>query len=263
MSHNKKEYAKFFRRPIFSSLAKGKDISDLFGSFDSYCYETLFSNNDNNEHEISLRDLFTSLYDFLRLNYRNEYVYKTALVNKIIFGKHSPKTSSSSIELPIKNSIVDVAVFNGTSTAYEIKTEYDSPKRLITQAPDYLDVFDKVYIVTHPEYASKYCALNLPRVGVMVLNKKDQLSVIKEADSNIDYIKSDSLFSVLRKEEFLAIIEDYTSTKINMPNGLVYEYCKEIFMQMPLNIANKYFISAMKKRCNDKVFLDYIYSLPA
>ncbi|MGS2170366.1 hypothetical protein F1436_005685 [Escherichia coli] len=49
MSHNKKEYAKFFRRPIFSSLAKGKDISDLFGSFDSYCYETLFSNNDNNE----------------------------------------------------------------------------------------------------------------------------------------------------------------------------------------------------------------------
>ncbi|MBA1734104.1 sce7726 family protein, partial [Escherichia coli] len=89
---------------------------------------------------ISLRDLFTSLYDFLRLNYRNEYVYKTALVNKIIFGKHSPKTSSSSIELPIKNSIVDVAVFNGTSTAYEIKTEYDSPKRLITQAPDYLDV---------------------------------------------------------------------------------------------------------------------------
>ncbi|MDM6752243.1 sce7726 family protein, partial [Escherichia coli] len=103
-------------------------------------------------------------------------------------------------ELPIKNSIVDVAVFNGTSTAYEIKTEYDSPKRLITQAPDYLDVFDKVYIVTHPEYASKYCDLNLPRVGVMVLNKKDQLSVIKEADSNIDYIKSDSLFSVLRKE---------------------------------------------------------------
>lgn len=80
------------------------------------------------------------------------------------------------------------------------------------------------------------------------------MSVIKEADSNIDYIKSDSLFSVLRKEEFLAIIEDYTSTKINMPNGLVYEYCKEIFMQMLLNIANKYFISAMKKRCNDKVF---------
>lgn len=86
------------------------------------------------------------------------------------------------------------------------------------------------------------------------------MSVIKEADSNIDYIKSDSLFSVLRKEEFLAIIEDYTSTKINMPNGLVYEYCKEIFMQMPLNIANKYFISAMKKRCNDKVFGLYLFS---
>ncbi|GDB93295.1 hypothetical protein [Escherichia coli] len=48
MSHNKKEYAKFFRRAIFSSLAKGKDISDLFGIFYSECYETLFSNNDNN-----------------------------------------------------------------------------------------------------------------------------------------------------------------------------------------------------------------------
>ncbi|WP_253938870.1 sce7726 family protein [Dickeya dadantii] len=132
--------SRFFRRTSFSELAKGGDLKHLISNINV----DIFKGKD-----ITFREFFEILFDSLRENYRNEYVYKSAIVNKIVFGRHSPRTSSSAIELPVNNSIVDVAVFNGYSTAYEIKTEYDTPKRLATQAFDYLDVFDKVYIVTH------------------------------------------------------------------------------------------------------------------
>ncbi|HDT1287553.1 sce7726 family protein [Enterobacter asburiae] len=247
-------YSKVFRRTFFNSLAKGKDINSAFGEFNDYLL---------NSNDLTVRDFFILIYNLLKNEYRNEYVYKTAIVNKIVFGRHSPRTSSTSIELPVNNSIVDVAVFNGCSTAYEIKTEYDSPKRLSTQAIDYLDVFEKVYIVTHPKHTEKYISLNLPNIGVISLSTKDTLRVEKEAVSNLENIKLDKLFNVLRKDEYISIIEDYTSSKISMPNGLVYKFCKDIFVSMQHNIANKYFINALKKRTTDKEFIDYIYSLPA
>lgn len=247
-------YSKVFRRSFFNSLAKGKDLNNAFGEFNDYI---------SNSNNLTVRDFFTLTYNFLKSEYRNEYVYKTAIINKIVFGRHSPRTSSTSIELPINNSIVDVAVFNGCSTAYEIKTEYDSPKRLVTQSIDYLDVFEKVYIVTHPKHIEKYISLNLPNIGVISLSKKDTLRVEKEAVSNLENIKLDKLFNVLRKDEYISIIEDYTSSKISMPNGLVYKFCKDIFVSMQHDTANKYFINALKKRTTDKEFIDYIYSLPA
>ncbi|MGJ7975971.1 sce7726 family protein [Providencia hangzhouensis] len=247
-------YAKIFRRSFFSSLAKGKSLEDAFVGF-----ENILSEYPN----FTLRDVFISYFDKLKNNYRNEYVYKSAIVNKIIFGRHSPRTSSTSIELPVNNSIVDVAIFNGCSTAYEIKSEYDTPKRLSTQTIDYLDVFEKVYIVTHPKFAEKYCDLNIPYVGVISLTMKDTLKVEKEAISNFDNIKHDKIFNILRKNEFISIIEHYTDEKIHLPNGLVYKYCREIFNTMPLKLANDYFLQAMKKRANNKDFIDYIYSLPA
>lgn len=247
-------YVKAFRRPFFTSLAKGEDVSQVFSLFKEYI---------SNDKDLTVRDVFDFFFDILRKNYRNEYVYKSAIVNKIIFGRHSPKTSSSSIELPVNNSIVDVAVFNDKSTAYEIKTEFDSPRRLVTQAIDYLDVFERVYIVTHPDFAEKYCALSMPNVGVLSLSMKETLSVVKEAKSNIESIKVDKIFNVLRKSEYIKIVENYTSSKIHMPNGIIHSYCKDVFLSMPLKVANSYFINAMKERATDKEFIDYLYCLPA
>jgi len=97
----------------------------------------------------SLASLFDSAWRAMRCAYRNEFVYKTENANRIVFGRHSPNTASLYVELPVGRSIVDVAVFNGTSTAYEIKTEFDTPRRLTTQTSDHLTAFDRVCLVTH------------------------------------------------------------------------------------------------------------------
>ena len=59
-------------------------------------------------------ELFESAWRVLRASYRNEYVYKAEIANRIVFGMHSPRTTALHVELPVARSIVDVAIFNGT-----------------------------------------------------------------------------------------------------------------------------------------------------
>ena len=51
-------------------------------------------------------------------------------------------------EMSIGSSRIDLCRINGHTYAYEIKTEYDTFKRLSTQLPNYQKAFDFVYVVT-------------------------------------------------------------------------------------------------------------------
>lgn len=50
-------------------------------------------------------------------------------------------------EMAIGDSRVDICRINGSSYAYEIKTEYDTFDRLETQMRDYIKTFEKVYVI--------------------------------------------------------------------------------------------------------------------
>lgn len=50
-------------------------------------------------------------------------------------------------EMSIGDSRIDICRINGKLCAYEIKTEYDNYDRLSTQMKDYLNSFEKVYII--------------------------------------------------------------------------------------------------------------------
>ena len=69
--------------------------------------------------------------------YRNEYIFKNTIANKIIKGRHRLSNVTYINEFRVVNSICDVAIFNGTSSAYEIKTELDNFDRLENQLADY------------------------------------------------------------------------------------------------------------------------------
>lgn len=251
---NKKEYAKAFRRTFFTSLARGEVKSNHL-DFIKMHFPV--------DNRVSLRDFFCSAFDELRKSYRNEYIYKSFITNKIVLGRYSPLTSSISFELAVNKSIVDIAVFNKESTAYEIKTEFDTPRRLLTQTPDYVKAFDKVYVVTHPKFSKRYCDMVLPNVGVMVLTEKDTLQTVKEAISNSDQRDLRFIFNMMRKGEYVAIIESYLNKKLDVPNGLISGYCREVFFNMPKEIAYKLFLKAMQARTTTQENADFIYSLPA
>ena len=68
-----------------------------------------------------LYDTFERLYKQLLRHYRNEYVYKNTLFNKLVLGTHSLNTTSAIVELPIVDSIADFILFNGKAVVMKSK----------------------------------------------------------------------------------------------------------------------------------------------
>lgn len=246
--------ARALSRPTFAALARGEDPRRVLGFIDG---TGLVSRTD------TVAALFEKAFEVLRRSYRSEYIYKTAIANRLVFGRHSPRTSSLSVELHVGRSIVDVAMFNGTSTAYEVKTELDSPRRLATQTPDYLRAFDKVYVVTHPELAERYAAICDERVGVLALGRRDSLQTVREAAPNAASIDPRTLFRILRKGEYKSALERFWGEEIDVPNGVMARHCEDLFSELPRETAHRLFLDAMRARTTDKESSEFISALPA
>ncbi|GEB27496.1 Uncharacterised protein [Enterococcus casseliflavus] len=94
-----------------------------------------------NDKHVSPREF---LNFFLQKNYPNEISIKSNFINKVIT---KTKKHVTIFELNVGSSRVDLCKINGHSTAYEIKTELDSPKRLEAQMHDYFNIFENVYLI--------------------------------------------------------------------------------------------------------------------
>ena len=212
--------------------------------------------------KMSAREVFDGCLEELAKNYRCEYVYKSAIANRIVFGRHSPRTAGMQLELPVGDSIVDVAVFNGTSTAYEVKTEFDSDKRLASQSPDYLKVFDRVYVVTHPSLAARYLATVDPRVGVLTLNARGQFTEVREAIGDVSRVEPRVIFRMLRRDEYMSAVAHHFGRQPKLPNGAVFAYYESLFLQFTPEQAHETFVEALRNRTTDDATVRYLLALP-
>lgn len=250
-AHDGRIFARALSRPTFAALARGQS-SKLTLNF-------VRASTPLNQFK-TVRALFEAAYSALQSNFRNEYVYKSAIANQIVFGLHSPETSSLHIELPVGRSIADVAVFNGVATAYEIKTEFDTPRRLVTQTPNYLRAFEQVYVVTHPKFVSKYMENCDPRVGVYSLLADETLQLEREATHNSNLDRR-LLFRMLRRGEYVRALEAIFG-KISLPNTQISCVCEQMFLSLPETQAREIFMGAMRSRTTDFDTVDFVRSLP-
>lgn len=207
-------------------------------------------------------DLFDASLAELGQGFRCEYVYKAAIANRIVFGRHSPRTSSMSIELGVAGSIIDVAVFNGTSTAYEVKTEYDSHRRLSTQTPAYLRAFDSVYVVTHPDLAQRYASLVDDRVGILCLTEKGSLREVRKSVRDVSRIETAVVFRMLRRQEYMDAVHRHIGPQPAMPNGLISQHYEQLFGHLTSEQAHKALVSSMRARTTDVETVDFVSALP-
>jgi hypothetical protein len=247
--------ARMFTRPVFAAIA---NTGDWQRGLDFLVRCQVLRPGPRQ----SVAGLFESAWKQLRSSYRNEYVYKSELANRIIFGRHSPRTSALHVELPVGRSIVDIAVFNGTSAAYEVKTEFDSARRLQTQTADYLRVFDEVFVVTHPAAAAAYADLVDSRVGVLALNLRGSFSVFREAQSNSNNVAVPTIFRCLRRSEYVEIAEAMHHEPLHYPNGLIARRCEEEFNKLTPGEAHRLFVDAMRRRKTDSKTVEFVSQLP-
>ncbi|MFJ4110708.1 sce7726 family protein [Pseudomonas sp. NPDC089758] len=247
-----RSFSKILSRSKFLSLAKGSHPADIFKDIKDFVPADV----------TTVSDLYEFAFKLTKKAYRNEYIYKTAIANRVVFGRHSPKTSSIAVELPIEDSVVDLAIFNGTSTAYEIKTELDSPRRLTTQTPNYLKAFDNIYIVTAPRLAATYEKACPKEIGIITLTSRDCLSIVRPAQSNKANINPATIFKTLRRDEYVTALEEILKTKISLPNGIIRQHCEKVFCTLDPTQAHEIFVNSMRLRTTSIESASFLLRLP-
>jgi hypothetical protein len=201
-------------------------------------------------------------FDGLKKHYRCEYVYKAILNDRIVFGRHSPRTASLHVELPVGGSIVDLAVVNGTLTAYEIKTELDGHRRLESQAESYLKVFERVYLVTHPRLASRYAGMTDVRVGILSLTDRGSLSEERPALDNGDRLSAEHLFRLLRASEYRLALERHFGPQGSVPNGRQFGHFEKLWVRLSLSEAARLVREALRARTTGADTAAFLRELP-
>lgn len=247
---------RFFSPIVLTNLEKDNQSSYL----SEVCHNSgLLKNIDLS---ITLGKFFDIIFQFLLKNYRNEYVYKNVIANKILLGRHSLNTSQMLTEFRVGKNKADVVILNGSSTVYEIKSEYDSFARLNKQIQSYLMAFEYVNLITSPsqiEMIEKY----LPEaIGILAFTKTNTISIIREPKSNLSNINLEFLFDSLRKEEYLNIISEFYGKLPDVPNTKIHQVSKELYSNIPLTDANKLTIQILKKRNTSKYLRDCIDKIP-
>lgn len=147
-------------------------------------------------------EALSEIFSFMDKYYRNEYYFKSMLLRKLVYGVHSPRTTSALCELPIGDSIADFVLINGKACVYEIKTELDNLSRLESQLRDYYKAFRYVSLVCSESMADAMGELlKCSPVGLVSLTSKNTLRVHKSPECWENSIDAATQFRVLRKSE--------------------------------------------------------------
>lgn len=181
-------YKKYFTHSTNKTITE-----NLFDVFNDEVDFSLFDNK-----QVSPRE-FLNL--FLQKNYPNEISIKSNFINKVIM---KTKKHVTIFELNVGSSRVDLCKINGHSTAYEIKTEFDSPTRLASQMKDYFKIFEKVYLICPEKKLYLYEKLLPDNCGIYTyrLSKTGKyfFKLKKNAQESIEINPKLQLFTFSKRE---------------------------------------------------------------
>lgn len=211
---------------------------------------------------ILLRDFFDQVHSLLFRCYRNEYIYKNAIARKVLLGVHSLKTASMLTELRAGACKADAVVLNGTSTAYEIKSAFDSMERLTRQVAAYQQVFDRINVITSDSQLDKVAGVVNNDIGLMVLTDRYTISTVREPSSFKSSVRPEIIFDSLRRNEYELIVKEHFGEVPQVSNARMYQACREIFSGLDPATAHDAMVSVLKKRDNSKRLRDFVLSVP-
>ncbi|MFF1540685.1 sce7726 family protein [Microbacterium sp. NPDC058269] len=208
-------------------------------------------------------DAFDQAFKILRrLGNRDEYVYRSAITQKILLGQHNLRTASMLGEARVGMSKADVVVFNGTSTAYEIKSERDSLIRLRTQVTAYAQVFAAVNVVTSPSHVTQVLRQVPEEVGVLVLTDRFTLRTERSAAGDASRTDPLAILDFVRVDEACAILRDLNVEPPRVPNTQMRAALRDLFVELDPARAHDRMVSTLKQSRSRSSAEEYIKSLP-
>lgn len=247
--------AKLFSPVYFDHMANQneKEIEFLINTFKNYCTDI---------ENFTLKNAYSYFYNLLLKNYRNEYIYKNVIFKDLILKNHKIHDCVSIPEFNVGLSKADLAVFNGTSTVYEIKSDKDSTERLFSQINDYLNFFEFLNVVISEKHLKKVKSIIPSHVGILLISGKGRIVVYRAAESNIKNITHRVLFNSLRKNEYLSIIHKHFNITVDIPNTRIFTECYNLFKKINIENAHFHVVEALKLRNFKPEHIDLIKNFP-
>ncbi|UIN57069.1 MULTISPECIES: sce7726 family protein [Pseudomonas] len=243
-----------------SKLFSSKRILEICNGDFTFLKKVATNYQSNLSNPYTPQEVYEVCYKDLSRNYRGEYFFKNTVTEKILLGRHSTNTATAISEFRVGKSKADCVIVNGSSTCYEIKSEYDNLDRLDNQLHNYQKLFDKVYIVTsenHIEHIEKKVS---PEIGIILLTKRNSLSQIREAKSNENEIDVPTLIRSLRVGEYTEIVKLIYGSIPNCSNTEIFDTCEKLLRQAPPVRVRNFFCKVIKK--SRSIENNFINNLP-
>ncbi len=239
-----RDFARFGRSDYFDAIL---EESDLVRKASDYS---------------SLSEVYEFLYGIFADEYRFEYFYKNELIRKILLGKYSLNTAGALTEFRVNNAKADLVILNGTTIAYEIKTELDNLNRLDRQLTAYAQIFEYVNVVLHESMLEKEEDINFPGAGVIAYTAHGTFREVKKAVSNGHAINSDALMFSLRKPEYCELFLSFFDHLPKVPNTRLFEEVQRRLRTVSAADLQKRMVDVLTKRSNQNIDIPWIKALP-
>lgn len=206
---------------------------------------------------------FDSSFSLLKKKvYRNEYTYKSAVAQKILLGAHSLKTASLVGEFRVGVNKADLVMLNGTSTAYEIKSERDKLDRLGAQISSYSEVFSSVTVLCAEKHLEAVLDIAPNYVGVSVLTDRFQISNIRNNVEDPQRTRSSSILDAVTRKEAVMILERIGLSVPDVPNTRMHAALKAIFEHLPSEQVHNEMVRVLKITRNLAGLTEAVNDLP-
>lgn len=193
---------------------------------------------------------------------RDEYVYRAALTHNILLGRHSLKTASLLTEFRAGACKADLAILNGTSTVYEIKSERDSLSRLENQLLNYRKVFAQVYVIAAEPFVPQIISSTPREIGVMSLTRWNRITTVRQAASRPECVCPITIFDSLRTTEARDILQRLGTEIPETPNTKLHAVMRELFAaQDPIAVHHE-MVQVLKRTRTLAPFSGLIDQLP-
>lgn len=237
-------YSSVFSSTSFAQLLLSDDYTFIKHKINRYDKENI------GKKFTTYLDYLQYIYKQLQNNYRCEYIYKNTIINELLLKEYGTKSTVVFNEFKVGNSVADLVLFNGTSKAFEIKTELDSMKRLENQLCHYTKLFRQCYIVIHESLLDKYIGVD-SMIGIIVIKAQSgrnlKLEEIRPALQN-ENIDAHMLMRSIRTPEYKNIAKAYYGTLPPMNSFNMFDICRDLLERIPADNLHHLFINELKKR---------------
>ncbi|MES1952148.1 hypothetical protein S4A8_14889 [Salinisphaera sp. S4-8] len=165
-------------------------------------------------------------------------------------------------EFAVGNSKADMAVLNGTSSVYEIKSERDSLSRLKAQIADYRRVFARVYVIAGENHIDDVIAHTDPNVGVLSLARWNRIRTIREANEDPGALCPLAIFDSSRRNEAQAILDALDIEVPDLPNTQIHQAMRALFEPLEAAVVHELWLNTLKQTRSLASLTQFIESLP-